>query len=152
MILFVNDKQEVHAVNVNNTGDKTLTPVFVDETKKQVIDIASWSIARICCYKMAVSNGIIIMITPYVDSNSIPHYDQLGRQVEDITPYKAVEKASAGETEVTFVGVPEGKTLTTVVKDLEGNFIDHNTTKSEDIVKVFFDPLTYAADITLSIN
>ena len=152
MILFMNDKLEVHAVNVNNTDDKNLTPVFVDETKKQLVDIASWPVARICCYKMAVSNGIINMITPYVDSNSIPHFDQLGRQVEDITPYKAVEKASAGETEVTFVGVPEGKTLTTVVKDLEGNFIDHNTTKSEDIVKVFFEPLTYAADITLSIN
>lgn len=152
MILFMNDKQEVHAVNVNNTDDKTLTPVFVDETKEQIVDIASWPVARICCYKMAVSNGVITMFTPYVDSNSISHYEQLGRQVEDITPYKAVEKASAGETEVTFVGVPEGKTLTTVVKDLEGNFIDHNTTKSEDIVKVFFEPLTYAADITLSIN
>lgn len=152
MILFMNDKLEVHAVNVNNTDDKNLTPVFVDETKKQLIDIASWSIARICCYKMAVSNGIITMITPYVDSDSIPHIDQLGRQVEAVTPYKAVEKASAGETEVTFVGVPEGVNIITSVNDLEKNVIEHNVLRSEDIVKVSFEPLKYAADITISVN
>lgn len=147
MILFVNDKQEIH--DVGSTTDKSLSPLYV---KDEGNPFAAWSVAKICCYKVTVSDGVVTMFTPYVDSTIISHIDQLGNQVEDITPYKAVEKASAGETEVTFVGVPEGKTLTTVVKDLEGNFIDHNTTKSEDIVKVFFDPLTYAADITLSIN
>jgi len=147
MIVFVNDKAEIH--DVGTTNDPTLTGLFIKDEGNPFKD---WSVAKICCYKVSVSGGIVTMYTPYVDSNSIPHIDQLGRQVEAVTPYKAVEKASAGETEVTFVGVPEGKTLTTVVKDLEGNFIDHNTTKSEDIVKVFFEPLTYAADITLSIN
>ncbi len=152
MILFMNDKLEVHAVNVNNTDDNTLTPVFVDETKEQIIDIASWPVAKICCYKMAVSNGIITMFTPYVDSNSIPHFEQLGKQVEAVTPFERVEKASIGETEVTFVGVPEGVTLTTSVIDLEKNVISHNVTRSEDVVKVFFEPLQYAADIYLKVN
>ena len=149
MILFVNDKQEIH--DVNTTADKTLSPLYVKETDENK-PLITWSVAKICCYKVTVSGGFITMYTPYVDSNIISHIDQLGNQVEAVTPFEAIEKASVGETEVTFVGVPEGKTLTTVVKDLEGNFIDHNTTKSEDIVKVFFEPLTYAADITLSIN
>ena len=152
MILFINDKLEVHAVNVNNTDNKTLTPVFVDETKKQLVDIASWSVARICCYKMGVSNGIINMITPYVDSNSISHYDQLGRQVEAAAPYEAHESVSAGETEVVFLNVPEGITITTLVKDLEGHVIEHNATKNEDIIRIMFEPLEYAADVSLSVN
>lgn len=149
MILFVNDKQEIH--DVGTTADKSLSPLYADEERVS-FPFKGWSIAKICCYKVSVSDGIVTMMAPYVDSNIISHIDQLGNQVEAVTPFEATEKASAGETEVTFVGVPEGKTLTTVVKDLEGNFIDHNTTKSEDIVKVFFEPLTYAADITLSIN
>lgn len=149
MILFVNDKQEIH--DVGSTTDKSLSPLYVDENY-EMFPFKGWSVAKICCYKVTVSEGVVTMMTPYVDSNIISHIDQLGNQVEAVTPFEAIEKASVGETEVTFVGVPEGKTLTTVVKDLEGNFIDHNTTKSEDIVKVFFEPLTYAADITLSIN
>lgn len=149
MILFVNNKQEIH--DVGSTSDKSLSPLYVDENN-DMFPFKGWSVAKICCYMVTVSDGIVIMMTPYVDSNIISHIDQLGNQVEAVTPFEAIEKASVGETEVTFVGVPEGKTLTTVVKDLEGNFIDHNTTRSEDIVKVFFEPLTYAADITLSIN
>ena len=76
----------------------------------------------------------------------------LGNQIEDVTPYEVVEKASAGDTEVTFVGVPTGTVITTTVKDLEGHAIVHNTTKSEDIVKVLFEPLQYAADITLRVE
>lgn len=147
MKVYVDSENRIKAVD--STTDTSLTELTINDETNPFKD---WSIAKICCYKVTVVDGIVTMMTPYADSRMIEHIDQLGNQVEAVTPYKAVEKASAGETEVTFVGVPEGKTLTTVVKDLEGNFIDHNTTKSEDIVKVFFEPLTYAADITLSIN
>lgn len=150
MIVFVNDKMEVH--DVGSTTDKSLTPVFVDETKEQNRNFLSWSAAKMCCYKIAVSDGLITMYTPYVDSNSIPHFDQLGKQVDAITPFEATEKASKGETEVTFVGVPEGVSITTVVRDLERHVITHHVSRSEDIVKVFFEPLEYAADIYLTVN
>lgn len=71
----------------------------------------------------------------------------LGNQIDNITPYEATEKASAGDTEVTFVGVPEGITMTTTVMDLEGRSITHNVTRDEDIVHVMFEPLEYAADV-----
>ena len=76
----------------------------------------------------------------------------LGNQIDNITPYEVVEKASAGDTEVTFVGVPTGTVITTTVKDLESNVITHNVTKTEDIVRVSFEPLQYAADITLRVE
>ncbi len=150
MIVFVNDKMEVHGVGT--TDDKSLTPVFVDETKKQVGDFQSWSAAKMCCYKITVVDGMVTMYTPYVDSKSISHFDQLGKQVDAITPFEATEKASKGETEVTFVGVPEGVSITTVVRDLEKHVITHHVSRSEDIVKVFFEPLEYAADIYLTVN
>ena len=147
MILFVNDKQEIH--DVNTTADKSLSPLYVKDEGNPFKD---WSVAKICCYKVSVSDGIVTMFTPYVDSSIISHIEQLGNQVEDITPYKAVEKASKGETEVTFVGVPEGVNIITSVNDLEKNVIEHNVLRSEDIVKVSFEPLKYAADVTISVN
>ncbi len=149
MILFVNDKQEIH--DVGSTTDKTLSPLYVDESN-EMFPFKGWSVAKICCYRVSVSEGVVVMMTPYVDSNIIAHIDQLGNQVEAVTPFERVEKASIGETEVTFVGVPEGVTLTTSVIDLEKNVISHNVTRSEDIVKVFFEPLQYAADIYLKVN
>ena len=149
MILFVNDKQEIH--DVGSTTDKSLSPLYVKEVDENK-PLITWSVAKICCYKVSVSDGYITMFTPYVDSNIISHIDQLGNQVEAVTPFERVEKASIGETEVTFVGIPEGVTLTTSVIDLEKNVISHNVTRSDDIVKVFFEPLQYAADIYLKVN
>lgn len=77
---------------------------------------------------------------------------ELSNQIEAVKPYEVTEKASVGDTEVTFVEVPNGITISTTVIDLEGHAIDHNTTKTGDIVKVFFEPLQYAADITLRIE
>ena len=147
MILFVNGKQEIH--DVGSTTDKSLSPLYVKDEGNPFKD---WSVAKICCYKVSVSDGVVTMFTPYVDSNIISHIDQLGNQVESVTPYKAVEKASIGETEVTFVGVPEGVNIITSVNDLEKNVIEHNVSRSEDIVKVSFEPLNYAADVTISVN
>ena len=149
MIVFVDSENKVRAVNV--TTDNSLTPLYVDENN-DTFPFKGWSVAKICCYRVSVSEGVVVMMTPYVDSNVISHIDQLGNQVEAIAPFERVEKASVGETQVTFVGVPEGATLTTVVKDLEGNFIDHHAEKLEDIIKVFFEPLQYAADIYLKVN
>lgn len=149
MILFVNDKQEIH--DVGSTTDKTLSPLYVDEERVN-FPFKGWSVAKICCYKVTVSEGVVTMITPYVDSNSISQFDQLGRQVEAVAPYEAHESVSAGETEVVFLNVPEGIAMTSLVKDLEGHVIEHNVTKTEDIVRIIFEPLEYAADVSLSVN
>ena len=77
---------------------------------------------------------------------------ELSDKIETVKPYEVTEKASVGDTEVTFVEVPNGITISTTVIDLEGHAIAHNTTKTDDVVRVFFEPLQYAADITLRIE
>ena len=147
MILYVNGNQEIK--DVDKTSDKSLTPLLVTDPNNPFKD---WSVAKICCYKVTVSGGVITMFTPYVDSRLIDHIDQLGASVEAVTPYEATESVSAGETEVTFLGVPDGITMTTTVKDLEGHMIAHNVSRTDDIVRIIFEPLTYAADVYLTVN
>jgi hypothetical protein len=149
MILFVNENNEIKDVNI--TSNKSLIPLYVNENN-DMFPFKGWSIAKICCYKVNVQDGIITMMTPYVDSRMLEHIDQLGKEIEVVTPYEAKTTASVKETEVTFIGVPEGISLITTVKDLEGHLIEHNTIKSGDIVKVTFEPLQYSADIFLSVN
>ncbi len=75
MILYVNEKNEIK--DVNTTSDPSLIPLEVnDETSP----FQGWSTAKICCYKVEVAEGIVTMMTPYVDSRLIEHIDQLGRE------------------------------------------------------------------------
>ena len=74
MILYVNENNEIK--DVNTTSDPSLIALEVnDETNP----FKGWSIAKICCFKVAVSDeGNITMLTPYIDSRLIEHIDQLG--------------------------------------------------------------------------
>lgn len=75
MILYVNNKNEIK--DVNTTSDPSLIALEVnDETNP----FEGWSIAKICCYKVEVAEGAVIMMTPYVDSRLIEHIDQLGKE------------------------------------------------------------------------
>lgn len=149
MILFVNDKQEIH--DVGSTTDKSLSPLYVDEERVS-FPFRGWSTAKICCYKVTVSNGIVTMMTPYIDSNLLEPIDMMGHSVEEAEGYSVVEKASAGDEEVIFTGVPDG-IISVDARDLEDNVLSFHVTKTEDIVRVFFDdPLAYAADIRLMVN
>ena len=42
--------------------------------------------------------------------------------------------------------------LTVLVKDSEGNYPIHHVTRKDDVVKVEFAPLEYAADVTITIQ
>ena len=44
-----------------------------------------WSIAKICCFKVTVSdNGEVTMMAPYVDSELIEHIDRLGSEIMEL--------------------------------------------------------------------
>lgn len=73
MILYVNNENEIK--DVNTTEDKTLTPLVVNDDTT----FDGWSIAKICCHKVEVSDGYITGFAPYVDSRLIEHIDQLGK-------------------------------------------------------------------------
>lgn len=76
----------------------------------------------------------------------------LDNKIEEIKPYEAVERASFGDTEVVFTGVPNG-VVTIDAESLEHSFPDFHVNRDGDIVRVFFDePLSYAADVRLIVN
>lgn len=77
MYLSVNEYNEVKKVGI----DENLTVLFVDETRED-FPFRGMSEARICCYRINVKDGIIMMMTPYMDSISLDVIDQLGQSTE----------------------------------------------------------------------
>ena len=77
MYLSVNEHNEVKKVGI----DENLTVLFVDETRED-FPFSGMSEARICCYRINVKDGIIMMMTPYMDSISLDVIDQLGQSTE----------------------------------------------------------------------
>lgn len=75
MILFINKKNEIK--DVNTTTDASLMPVEVEDGF-----FASWSVAKICCFKVILRNGKFAGFTPYVDSRLIEHIERLGKENE----------------------------------------------------------------------
>lgn len=73
MYVSINKKGEIKSVGVST--DPALTTVFIDDVNSPFI---GWSNAKICCYKVTVKDGIVYMMTPYIDSRLIEHFDSLG--------------------------------------------------------------------------
>ena len=147
MIVFVDSESKIRAVD--KTSDESLTPLYIkDETNP----FKGWSKAKICCYKVTVTDGMVTMMTPYVDSRLIDQIDMMGHTIEDQAPFTAESKASFGDAEVVFTDVPNG-VVTVDIEPLDGDIPNFHVNRNEDIVRVFFDePLSYAADIRLIVN
>lgn len=79
MILYVDNENKVRAVNT--TTDTSLTPLYIDETADS-FPFKGWSVAKICCYKVSVSYGIVTMMTPYIDSRNLEMIDTMGHQID----------------------------------------------------------------------
>lgn len=145
MILFVNDKGEIK--DVDFTKDTSLIPLEVNDVDNPFI---GWSVAKICCYRVTVSDGRVTMMTPYIDSRLLEHIDQLGKQVEAVTPYMDSQRAYIGDTSVVFVGVKNGL-LTPYCETDNGSIIPTRTERSGDRVTVLFEYLTEVATVTISV-
>lgn len=148
MILYVDSENKIRAVN--STSDTTLTPLYVDETNPE-FPFTGWSTAKICCYKVNVENGIVTMMTPYVDSRNFEMVDNLDRQITEAEPYTVTQSVSCGDTEVVFEDVPEG-ILSVSIVDSEGESIVPFYKRDGNDVIVAFESLTYAADVTISVQ
>lgn len=79
MILFVDSESKVRAVDT--TTDETLTPLYVDESS-DTFPFKGWSTAKICCYRVSVSDGVVTMMTPYIDSRNLEMIDNMGHQID----------------------------------------------------------------------
>ena len=145
MKVYVDSENKIRAVGT--TTDTSLTEVFIDETA-DTFPFKGWSTAKICCYKVTVSEGIVIIMTPYVDSRCLEFVDQMGHSIDDITPYKETKTAYYNESEKTFYGVPEGN-----VEVFFDNYNGQYTiSKVVDRVTVKFDVLSQPTNITISVR
>lgn len=149
MIVFVDNESKIRAVG--KTSDESLKPLYIDESNP-MFPFKGWSNAKICCYMVAVLDGVVIMMTPYVDSQLLDAIDMMGHETESVLPFEAIQSASMGDTEVVFDEVPEG-VVTVDARDMEDNILSFHVNRSSSIVRVFFDePLQYAADIRILVN
>jgi len=150
MILFVNDKSEVH--DVNTTEDVSLTPLYVNESDP-TFPFAGWSIAKICCYKVTVVEGVVTMMTPYVDSTLIDHIDQLGKQIEAVVSYQETKTAYIDDTEVVFEGIPNGPYYVSFDKPIRANRVTkEDLNNGTSTITVEFDPLEEVTKVTITIQ
>jgi len=74
MTLYVNKKGEVK--DVGTTTDKTLTALAINDEGNPFAD---WPVALICCYRVRVEEGQVVMYTPRVDTRIIEHIAKLGK-------------------------------------------------------------------------
>lgn len=137
MKIYVNDKGEIH--EANTCSDPSLIELEVTDGT-----FDGWSEAKICCYKVSVLYGKVIMMTPYVDSRLIEHIDQLGKQTEAITPKQYTKTAYIEDTEVVFTGVPSGNMTVYCT-------VPHTIEREGDRVTVKFEPLEEVIKVTISI-
>lgn len=78
MYVSVNNQNEIKLVGIS--ADPSLTSLFIND---DMSPFKGWSEAKICCYKVIVKDGIVMMMTPYVDSRLLDHFDQLGLHSEE---------------------------------------------------------------------
>ena len=140
MLIFVNDRNEIH--DVGSTTDPKLTPIEVTDGS-----LDDMSEALICCYKVTVVDGVVVMRTPYVPSTVLESIDRLGKQTEAITPWTASKTAYIDDTEVTFYEVPTGN-VTVYIGGYSGNY---TVNRVQDRLTVEFEPLEEVTEVTISI-
>lgn len=141
MKVYVNERNEIH--EVNTCSDPSLIELEVTDGA-----FDGWTDAKICCYKVNVKDGNVTMMTPYVDSRLIEHIDQLGRQVEEVTPITFTAKGYIDDTYVIFEDVPEGQMTVT----FENLITDYKVERDEKRVTIYFEPLEEVTNITLNIH
>jgi len=92
MIVYVNQNGEIH--DVGTTTDETLSPVeIIDDDENP---FTGWSDARICCYRVQVYDGHVVMMTPFVSSILIDFVDRFGT-----ADAQTAEDIIAAEQEIT---------------------------------------------------
>ena len=78
MKIYVDERGNIF--DVDSTLDPNLTEIELDDESNPFKD---WSMDRICCYRVAVHDGRITMMTPRTDSRTIEFYDRGGRAHND---------------------------------------------------------------------
>jgi hypothetical protein len=73
MKIYVDEENRIK--DVGTTTDETLREIEIDDEETP---FKGWSTAKICCYKIAVEDGRVIMLTPYHLSSELDYIDEIG--------------------------------------------------------------------------
>lgn len=163
MILYVNSKGEVKAVNT--TEDKSLTELPISENSMN--PFANWPIAKICCYRVGV---IPEMVTEVVGTEDRTYTDLEGNEVTEtvditetkatgkyiismMTPYmdsRIVEHISrlGGDTEMVAADLTDTQLALVESYDLSMSIADDLTDTQLALVENYDQTLSIAEDLT----
>lgn len=83
MKVYVDSENKIR--DVGSTSDTTLTELTINDEDNP---FKGWSKAKICCYMVTVVDGVVTMMTPYIDSKMLDMVDRLGKQ-NDILEVRA---------------------------------------------------------------
>jgi len=78
MKIYTNENGDIKAVHTT-----TDTSLIEHEIADEANPFAGWSDDRICCYRVHVQGDRVTMMTPYIDSRFIDHFDMGGKQHTD---------------------------------------------------------------------
>lgn len=78
MKIYTNENGDIKAVHTS-----TDTSLIEHEIADEANPFAGWSDDRICCYRVHVQGDRVTMMTPYIDSRFIDHFDMGGKQHSD---------------------------------------------------------------------
>lgn len=78
MNIYTDDKGNIKAVHT--TDDTSLTEYILSDEGNP---FDGWSDDKICCYRVQVNDGRVVMMTPYLDSRLIEHFDLGGKEHTD---------------------------------------------------------------------
>lgn len=143
MTVYVNDRNEIH--DVGSTTDPKLTPIEVTDGS-----LDDMSEALICCYRVKVEDGVVVMRTPYVPSTVLESIDRLGKQTEAITPWTASKTAYIDDTELTFIDAPQGN-VSVYMTDKDGQNVPCTFERVYNGIKVAFEKRNSLAEVNISI-
>lgn len=143
MTVYVNDRNEIH--DVGSTTDPKLTPIEVTDGS-----LDDMSEALICCYRVKVEDGVVVMRTPYVPSTVLESIDRLGKQTEAITPWTASKTAYIDDTELTFTDAPQGN-VSVYMTDKDGQNVPCTFERVYNGIKVAFEKRNSLAEVNISI-
>ncbi len=76
MKIFTDANGCIKDVTTTNNPDLIEYEITDDENPFE-----GWNELKICCYKVIVDDGIIISMTPYIDSRLIDMFDKIGNMI-----------------------------------------------------------------------
>lgn len=79
MKVYVDETGRIWSVDKPVDG---LTELFINDDENP---FAKWSTYLICCYKVQVVDGHVVMMTPAVDSRLLETFEIFGRETDDNT-------------------------------------------------------------------